>query len=367
MSNKGVRGTVIKFKGRDIIVTKDIMQVLTGAVLILLSVIMSGFFAFVSVGFDIKRLADGSFWLAYFLTLATMYVGFFGVYVIREGRNKRQPKIIINNQARRDFRDAIVSNRKIESCENWLKIYNYARRVEIHKDNLTEAYRKISTPTPDKSLDPNSKKYKRQQALYIKAQEKKKEIKKQLDYVATHEQIIAKLKLNDKEGAKKLRETLGDDDSFKCAKIVWRNVYFNDLFNGSMRHDSNSIFYNKSRAIWDNIKLALLLSILGTALTTSMLLSAKTIDIFTVLTIIANLAMLCCYALMAMRVADNVVFEVIYPADENKLTICNLFKEDDERISAKWIDIEEDEEKEKQDTQEDEEADNEKDDLEDNS
>lgn len=351
---KAVRGLTIKFQGKNIVVTKDIMQSLAGCVLIALSFIMSGFFAFVSVGFDVSRLLTPAFWLSYLITLLTMYIGFFGVYVIREGRNKRQPKVVINNRQRRDFRDNIISNGKLESCENWLKIYNYAKRIEIHKDNLTESYRKLKLAPPDKSLDKNSRKYKRQERKYNEACDKRDAIKKQLEYTNLHEQIIAKLKLNDKAGADEIRKQIGEDDLFKCAKIIWREIYFNDLFNGSMRHNSNTIFYSKSKAIWDNIKLGLLFSVLGTAITTSMLLGPNEVNIYTILTIITNLAMLCCYTVMGIRVADNVIFETVYPADENKLMICNLFKEDDEKINAKWVDIDEEEPE-----PEDEEAENE--------
>jgi len=345
--NNDVKGTVIKYGGKSIVVTKDIMQTLTGIGLIILSFILSGFFAFVSVGFDPSRLATGSFWLSYFITLGTMYLGFFGVYVIREGRNKRQPKIVINNQARRDFRNSIISNRKLESCENWLKIYNYAKRVEIHKDNLTEAYRKLgSVAKPNESLDHNSRKYKKQLKKHNAYIEKKKYIKEQLEFANIHSDIVKKLKNNDINGANELKKKLTEEDSFKRAKISWREIYFNDLFNGSMRTDSNSIFYNKSKAVWDNIKFTLLLSFCSTMITTSMLLSGNEVSVFTIITIISNIAMLICYAVMAIRVADNVVFETIYPADENKLLVCNLFKEDDERNGAKWVDIEELEEKE---------------------
>lgn len=347
--NKDVKGTVVKYGGKNIIVTKDLMQAISGGLLILLSLVLSGFFAFVSVGFDVSRLASGSFWLSYFITLATMYVGFFGVYVIREGRNKRQPNFVINNEKRRDFRDSIVRNRKLESCENWLKIFNYSKKVQIHKDNLLEAFRKLNIKAPDNSLDKNSRKYKRQNKRYQAECNKKTYIKTQLEYANKHEEIVARLKLNDIAGANEIKAKIGEDDSFKSAKILWRDVYFNDLFSGSMRNDSNSPFYNKPKAIWDNIKLALLLSVLGTALTTSMLLGPNEITIYTFLTIIANITMLCCYAVMAMRVADNVVFETMYPANEVKLLICNQFKEDDEKVAQPWQDIEdepEDDEKE---------------------
>lgn len=361
--NNEVKGIVVKFKGKNIIVTKDKMQVLGGIALIVLSLIMSGFFAFVSVGFDVSRLATFEFWLSYCITLCTMYIGFFGVYVIRETRNKQQPKIVINNKLRRDFRDMIIKNRKLESCENWLKIYNYGQRVQIHKDNLTEMYRKLKPITVDSSLDKNSKKYKKMEHKRTIYEAKKAYLKKQLEYANLHEEVVALLKLGKFEEAKLKKAGLGDDDSFKCAKIIWREIYFNDLFNGSMRHNSNSIFYNKRRAIWDNIKLALVLSVCGTMITTSMILMGNEVNIYTALTIIANVAMLCCYAVMAIRVADNVVFETVYPADENKLTICNLFKEDDEKVNTEWEDIEEDEETEAENDDDQQEVANEKDDI----
>ena len=347
--NKEVKGIVVKYNGKDIVVTKDLMQTVMGFVLVLLSFILSGFFAFVSVGFDASRLVTGSFWLSYFITLGTMYICFFGVYTIREGRNKRQPKIVINNTARRDFRNSIIANRKLESCENWLKIYNYACRVEIHKDNLTEMYRKLKVrQKPDESLDTDSFRYRHRLKKYNNYIAKKEYIKKQLEFANIHSDIVKALKNGDIQAVNALRAKLTDADSFKRARIIWREIYFNDLFNSSMRHDSKSIFYNKASAIWDNIKLALIMSICGTMITTSMILSGNEVNIYTVLTILSNIIMLACYSVMAMRVADNVVFEVIYPADENKLLICNQFKEDDERSSDKWLDIEEIEEEDKE-------------------
>ena len=82
---------------------------------------------------------------------------------------------------------------------------------------------------------------------------------------------------------------------------------------------------------------------------------------YTLISIITNLAMLCGYAVSAMRVADDVVFEVMYPADENKLTICNLFKEDDEKVNDKWVNI--DSLDKDDENKQDEDVENEKDDT----
>lgn len=360
--NKEVKGVVVKYNGKDIVVTKDAMQVISGGLLVLLSLILSGLFAFVSVGFDPSKLLSGGFWLSYCITTATVWLCFFGVYVIRESRNKRQPKIIINNQKRRDFRESIVKNRKIESCENWLKIYNYERRVSIFRDDLLEAYRKLDLTEPDKSLDKNSKKYQKQLKRYNKNKDRRDYLQKQLDYTNIHNDIIKRLRANDLAGAEELKKKLGEDDAYKCAKIVWRNVYFNDLFNKSMRQSSDTIFYNTGRAIFDNIKLMLVLGVCMTLITTSIFLQGNELNLYTIITIITNFAMLCGYAVSAMRVADNVVFEVIYPADENKLTICDRFKEDDEKVGEKWVNLDE-LEKDKEGEQDLEGVENEKDDT----
>lgn len=362
--NKEVKGVVIKYKGRNIIVTKDAMQTISGGLLVLLSLILSGLFAFVSVGFDPSKLLTGGFWVSYCITTATVWLCFFGVYVIRESRNKRQPKIVINNQKRRDFRETIVENRKIDSCENWLKIYNYERKVSIFRDSLLEAYRKLDLTEPDKSLNKDSKKYQKQVRCYTKNKEKRDYLQKQLDYTNIHNDIVKKLRVNDLAGAEELKKKLGDDDAFKCAKITWRNVYFNDLFNGSMSHSNNTIFYNKSKAIFDNIKLMLVLGVCMTLITTSIILQSNELSLYTIISIITNLAMLCGYAVSAIRVADNVVFEVMYSADENKLTICNLFKEDDEKVGEKWVNIDKlDKENEETNRQDLEGVENEKDDT----
>ena len=359
--NKEVKGVVVKYNGKNIIVTKDTMQTISGGLLVLLSLILSGLFAFVSVGFDPSKLLTGGFWVSYCVTTATVWLCFFGVYVIREGRNKRQPKIVINNQKRRDFREFIVENRKIDSCENWLKIYNYEKRVGIFRDSLLEAYRKLNLTEPDKSLDKESKKYKKQLKRYAKNKEKRDYLQKQLDYTNIHNEIVKKLRANDSAGAEELQKKLGEDDAFKCAKIIWRNVYFNDLFSGSMSHANNTIFYNKGKAIFDNIKLMLVLGVCMTLITTSIILQSNEFSMYTLISIITNLAMLCGYAVSAMRVADDVVFEVMYPADENKLTICNLFKEDDEKVNEKWVNI--DSLDKDDENKQDEDVENEKDDT----
>lgn len=349
---KEVSSKWVKYKGKKIFLTKDLMQTATGAMLVLFSLVLSGFFAFVRVGFDPSKLATWDFWVSYFINIGTMYLCFFGVYVIRESRNKKQPKIVINNKARRDFRDMIITNRKLDSCENWLKIYNYEKRVSIHRDNLLEALRKIDLRSPDGNLDKNSRKYKKQDARLKTNQERANYIKKQLEFTNTHFAIVEKLKANKIDEAKQLKASLTDDDSFRCARIRWRDVYFNDLFNGSMSHDNNTIFYNKGKAIFDNIKTMLILSICSTIITTSMVLNGNAMSIYVIISIISNIAMMCGYAITAMRVADNVVFEVMYQADENKLHICNLFKEDDERIHASWRDLDEEDQEENEENEE---------------
>lgn len=348
---KEVSSKWVKYKGKKIFLTKDLMQTVSGVMLVLLSLILSGFFAFVRVGFDPSKLITWDFWVSYFINIGTMYLCFFGVYVIRESRNKKQPKIVTNNQARRDFRDMIINNRKLDSCENWLKIYNYEKRVSIHRDNLLEELRKIDLRSPDANLDRNSRKYKKQEVRHKANKDRADYLKKQLEFTNKHFAIIEKLKLNKADEAKALKNELTDDDSFRCARIRWRDVYFNDLFNGSMQHDSNTIFYNKGKAIFDNIKTMLILSICSTIITTSMILNGSALSIYTIISIISNIAMMCGYAITAMRVADNVVFDVIYQADENKLHICNLFKEDDERVNAEWQDFEDDDPEEDEDNE----------------
>ena len=353
------KNSIIKYKGKDIVITKDLMQAVSGVMLVLLSLILSGFFAFVSVGFDISKVLTWGFLISYCITLGTMYLCFFGMYVIREGRNKNKPSVVQNNQARKDFRDMIVSNKKLETCENWLKIYNYARKIEIHRDNIMENYRKLKLVPPQKELDHNSRKYLRQDRKYQKQLERKEDIKKQLEYVEIHEQIIQALKSNNLTKAEELKKQLDDKDAFRSSKIKWREVYFNDLFNSATQQNSNTIFYNKGKAIFDNVKIMLLLGVCSTFITTSMILQGNEVTIYTIISILSNIIMLCSYAVMGIRVADNVMFNVVLPANENKLTICDLFKEDDERLGGKWLDLDAlDEDNAEEEAEEDQESEN---------
>jgi len=58
-------------------------------------------------------------WINYLISLTFM---FFGVYIIRENRNKKSPKMVINNQKLKNFRVSIIQGNNLQNCENWLRI-----------------------------------------------------------------------------------------------------------------------------------------------------------------------------------------------------------------------------------------------------
>ncbi|MDD3862251.1 MAG: hypothetical protein PHV79_00130 [Clostridia bacterium] len=332
----------ISYKCKKIIITSDKMTIFTGIVLIILSFILSGFFAFISVGFNTQALTTVDFYLAWVISMAIVYLCFFGTYVIRKTHNLKDAKLVRCRQELRDFRVSIVRGNNIQNCENWLKIYNYKKRVEIHRDDLLDAYRKIKPSKPQQDLQNGNwfkrNKYKKQCARYKKASELQSYLKTQLNYTNIHFEVIKKLEAGDIEGAEKVKDTIGEDDTYASAKIAWRDVYFNHLFNGSLKNKQSTIFVNEGLELFNNIKLMLLLSFCTTAITTTMLLKPGSIDVYTIIAVIFNLATLLAYAVCAIKIADGVVFNSIFPAEQNKLTICDLFKEDCNLKHATWVD-----------------------------
>ncbi|MGN1222434.1 MAG: hypothetical protein ACI4TT_04295, partial [Christensenellales bacterium] len=121
----------IKCGKKQVIVTKDLLTIVTGIIILVIDSLLAGVLQLFEFGFDLTYITKSEFWTAYCIKLAISYIALFGAYIIRRVTNKKSPKFIAQREKIKDSKNAIVKARKIANCKNWLKfVYNYTKRVE---------------------------------------------------------------------------------------------------------------------------------------------------------------------------------------------------------------------------------------------
>lgn len=325
----------IKLNGKTIKIEKDLLSYAMGGLLILLSFGIAGLAAYVKMGFDPSSIVTMEFWVNYVVNTVMIYTCFFGVYIVRRQINLKSSRMVVLRSALRDMKTGIVKNNKIDACRAWLEAYNYDEKLDIYTDILYNKLERINSDEPDESRFKSVNK--RRARKHIKAVGREKELRAQVKNIAIHQTAVELMYKGKKSEADTMLEALPDDDMFKRTRIPWRNVGYNDLFNYTSSHTKKqTIFSNERKATFIFILPMLIFSVFVSMLMTSLTGGRFVTTAGTVMALLINLALLCWYAVRGLRMADKVVFDNIYPAEQKKQELCEQFKERDLFNGGKW-------------------------------
>jgi len=344
----------IKCGKKQVIVTKDLLTIATGIVILVVDSLLAGFLQLFEFGFDWTYITKSEFWTAYCIKLAISYIALFGAYIIRRVINKKSPKFIAQREKIKDSKNAIVKARKISNCKNWLKfVYNYTKKVEIYQDIITSKYEKIIFKEPEQPdtdyLDENkffdklkiarlNRNYKIAKAKYEKSEKLRKFYEAQLKVCDKHFEIIDAYKHHDMEKVKKLQEEIKENDFMKHYNLHYKNVTYNKLFNvdlSSTRKDDR-IEYNEAGILAKKIMPSLLMGVVGCAVVTSVVVQTGSFSATTIFMIALNLLMMAWFMFSGIRIADSFIFGVVFAADNNRIIICEEFIEDSALLGDNW-------------------------------
>ena len=333
-------------KNKHLIVTKDIISMFMGVLILIADALLAGLLQLYEFGFDLSYLKTTEFWTSYAMKLAISYTALFGAYIIKKNANKRNPKFLIQREKIKESKDAIVKARKIGNCKNWLKfVYNYTKKVEIYQGIITKKYEKLiytEPEEPDKDsynlesflgrLKYNNAKANYNKALnkYKKTEEHRKYYEQQLMVCDKHFKIIDAYKKHNMLEVQRLQDEIKDIDCMKNCRLRYKNVTYNRLFNvdlGSSKHD-NSIEYNEASTLAKKILSAIVTGFISCGLLTSLIIDPQTVSGNTILLIILNLFLIAWFTFTGIRIADSFILGTVYAADGNRLIICEEFIED---------------------------------------
>lgn len=344
----------IKCGNKQVIVTKDLLTIIAGIIILVVDALLAGFLQLFEFGFDWTYVTKSEFWTAYFIKLAISYVALFGAYIIRRVINKKSPKFIAQREKIKDSKNAIVKARKIANCKNWLKfVYNYNKKVEIYQEIITSKYEKIIFKEPEQPdtdyLDENkffdklkiarlNRKYKIALAKYNKSESLRKFYEEQLKVCDKHFEIIDAYKHHNIAKVKELQEEIKEKDFMKHHNLHYKNVTYNKLFNvdlnGTQRDDN--IEYKEAGFLVKNVMPSLLMGIVGCAVVTSVVVQQGSFSATTIFMIALNLLMMAWFMFSGLRIADSFIFGVVFAADNNRIIICEEFIEDSALLGDNW-------------------------------
>lgn len=348
----------IKFKNKEILVNKDFMTTLIGFALIVLAILLSGIMQLGEMGFNADNLKDVGFWSGYFTKLLLIYLALFGSYIIRRMYNRQTPKFITQRETLKEFKEAIVKSGKIQECKNWLKnVYNYRKKVEIYQNHMLVKYEKSCKEEPIKPIFTDDEelsfwqRYIRKRVLskYNKKLQKWKELQvkrgyyqSQIDVCETHLKIIEAYVANDEEKVNKLKESIKEIDGMNDFQSHFKPITFEKLFNVDLLRgvEADSIDYNENKHIAKKILPSIFFGLIIVIIAMSIFFTSKDFSFQTVILILLNILLILFYSFNGIRLADNIVFGVIFIADSNRITICEQFKEDSKKHGDNWIDEE---------------------------
>ena len=110
----------INFQGKKIAITKDNTLIFTGIMLVALSGILLGAFAWAT--FIIDGNFDSQFWLNYSITMSAVLLGFFGMLITRLVNERKKANYVIIKQKLKNFRASVVKNKQIGTNEVLVKV-----------------------------------------------------------------------------------------------------------------------------------------------------------------------------------------------------------------------------------------------------
>jgi len=344
----------IKCGNKQVIITKDLLTIISGIIILVVDALLAGFLQLFEFGFDWSYITKSEFWTAYFIKLAISYIALFGAYIIRRVINKKSPKFIAQREKIKDSKNAIVKARKIANCKNWLKfVYNYNKKVEIYQEIITSKYEKIIFKEPEQPdtdyLDENkffdklkiarlNKKYKIALAKYNKSETLRKFYEEQLKVCDKHFEIIDAYKHHNIAKVKELQEEIKEKDFMKHHNLHYKNVTYNKLFNVDLNgtHRDDNIEYKEAGFLVKNVMPSLLMGIVGCAVVTSVVVQQGSFSATTIFMIALNLLMMAWFMFSGLRIADSFIFGVVFAADNNRIIICEEFIEDSALLGDNW-------------------------------
>jgi hypothetical protein len=313
---------------------KDIMQISSGIILILLTFIANGFLSFIVVGFDFSRIWTSEFWASFGILFTSEMCVLFGMFIIQRIKDLSNPKITDLQKHIDTKRNTVYGVDKITPAEDWLRnIYNYRERLNLFEDKIRKLHSKIVLNEPQEGCrfyEFKKKRYEHKKALrdfyvkqfeFIKKDRKKIEIlskqNKTSEDIQNYETLVEELKTN--------------EYAFNKARIHYREVYWgnllSDIADSSAR--AGTPFFSEKKELARNIMKYLAMGIITTSFVTALIFPTfKALDWNTALSIIFNLITLTFFMARGIVVSNQIILGSYYKALEKRKSIYNQMLKD---------------------------------------
>lgn len=312
---------------------KDILQAMSGVLLIFLTFLANGFLSFLVVGLDFANILTGEYW-ANFITLTLSEIAvLFGMFIIQRGQDLQHNKIIELQKHIDQKREQIYHFDKTTEAEEWLRdVYNYRERLFLYEEKVKLLHSKITLVEP-KTTDKN---YDKLKAKYDKAVEKKEYLKQQLSFIKKDkERLRLLIGVKTEEHTKTINtlseELESEEYGFKTAKLHYRDVFWGNLLSDAeeSKLKDNSPFFNEKKELTKSI-----LKYVGLGLMSSAVLSAfvfgglKGLSWATVVSMLIHLIMLIFFMARGIRLSHKIILGTYYKALEKRKSIYNQMQKD---------------------------------------
>ena len=330
-----------------VVLSKDILTRLIGFLFIIISTGLLGVFEFFKWGWDWSMLSNNEFWSGYFIKLMTLYVAFFGAYLIKRSVNLNNQKIVIQKATLRENKKLISKHFKTSHCETWIeKVKNYSNKLELYRDYLDSKNSRLNLIEP-KEPDKDCKCYKLKLFFYHIQKKRydngvvlRSKYEEQLTLVEKHIEVINLYRKNDFKGAKQLYKSFEKEDMFKYFMPGYKGLNYQKLFNVTMEgqhFNSKTIEYKEFSTITKKIVITIGIGCILLAFITSIVLDlTKTINYMTFVYIALNILLMLWYVLNGILTANKFVFGNVLNADAERIKICNEYRDDCIALQEDW-------------------------------
>lgn len=309
---------------------KEIMQIVSGILLIALVFVLNGFLSFITVGFDFSKLATTTYWASFLILFASEMAVLFGVYIIQKLKDLKNAKIIELQKEIQTKRDVVYGVDKVGQAEDWLRdVYNYKEKLLIFERKIKGEYEKLKLVEPKES----EKHYERKKKKYDKDIERKEFLAKQMEYIKIAKKrlklIVAKGSEEEINALEKQIDT--NDFAFRTAKIKYKEVCWGDLLSDidATKQKDNSPFFNEKKELSRNV-----MQYFGTGLILSALLSALIVPSFTsigwqtIVSMVTSLITLILFMIRGIGLSKKVILGRYYKSLEQRKSIYNKMLKD---------------------------------------
>lgn len=227
---------------------KNVVQVLSGVFIIVLTFILNGFLSFITVGFDWSKVLTSAYWANFGITTASEILVMYGMYIIQKTKDAKNIKITDLQVEIDNKRNVVYTLDKVTPAEDWLReIYNYRERLLIYERRVKRVYDRIVVVEPSE----DEKHYKRKREKFNRQIAKKELLQAQMEYIKLDKKRL-KLMADEapEEQIRELEKAIDTDEYlFKTAKIRHREVYWGNLLSdmdGQSGKDSTPFFSEKT-------------------------------------------------------------------------------------------------------------------------